>query len=307
MTEIFNILKSSIKAVIRDNKNQEITGPILQKVLLDIVDSLAVYYPKSTQNLSLRIGTTVFNADDKGKMDIGSTPFTHVTRGIEPAPGEEVDLGSKEQFNQIYAAEFIEGSKSLSEKYIDKDSANKKYATKEEASDFINVGEQPSLESAIMSIPHRVGLQVVTFANTSTEQRKKFSLWFPTLSDKAKVGITIGDISFEAEAIGGTVAACNKSIYDAIVTNEKFSDLFYSYSFNESYNSMVFELLEELGDSFISAISDASSATIKILKAYHGKDTESYQLKYDNTEDEIFTNPANWDPYTAGEDLWNTW
>lgn len=318
MTEIFNILKSSIKAVIRDNKNQEITGPILQKVLLDIVSTLDVYYPKSTQNLSLRIGTTVFSTDDKGKTDIGNTPFTHVTRGIEPAPGEEVDLGSERQFNQIYAAEFIEGTKSLTSKYVTKDSANKDYATKEEAYDFVNVERAMGLSAAIKMIDanlRQIG-QVITFFDDSQYKAAKYAFSVthiePNNTDiDPELTLKVGDRDITDTYYPSAEAINSDGTFDYTRINEELFEYIQLYS--TEYAPDIVDLTQSYyADGIIYlTLQKGISSTIRVettnvekiqydsvvLQQSSDGQFVSYQYKGASIDDEQYLNIDNWKEY----------
>lgn len=211
--------------------------------------------------------------------------------------GIEVDLGdSTTPFNQVYASEFIEGSKSLSEKYASRESLAS-FATKAEASDFVNVGVKDSLQDAINSIPYRVGLQVVTFTNRSTLRRKTIAMWFNGLFDGAQLEVSInGKSSHIITVIGGDNDKMNGYIYDMLIQDEVISSCVYSHSFSSDYQTMIFTFNEREGDARVSWIgSIGASCEIKIPQQFQEMKNESYQLKYNTTEDSVFLNTENWE------------
>lgn len=252
---------------------------------------------------------TKTESDDKFLSKSGGTINGHLTvQGDILTDTDEHDIGeSSRPFNIIYATEVYEGSKSLSQKYATREMLSL-YATKEEASDFINVGVKNSLQEAINAIPYRVGLQVVTFTNKSTLKRKKVSMWFYGLTSNAQVAVSInGEHSSTITVVGGDDVTRNRSIYDAIIADATIGGYIQSHSFSESYKTMIFTLTESAGDAQVNWIGDVGiSCQMKTPQQYSPVKNESYQLKYNTTEESIFLDTANWESYTASQDS-DTW
>lgn len=107
-------LKNRIRAAIKANDNQEITGPILQQALLDIVDELDLYpelqnetQARQTADTQLNnLITSIKNNIDNGYVYAGiATPSTTPVSGkvfyIAMAAGTYTNFGSTEVFQGI--------------------------------------------------------------------------------------------------------------------------------------------------------------------------------------------------------------
>lgn len=222
---------------------------------------------------------------------------------LPPSPRDKNTLYICTDTGEIYKGDILISNRSDSVEVL-----KQTFATKEEASDFINVGVKNSLQEAINAIPYRVGLQVVTFTNKSTLKRKKVSMWFYGLTSRAQVAVSInGEQSSTITVVGGDDVTRNRSIYDAIITDVTIGGYIQSYSFSESYKTMIFTLTESAGDAHVNWIGDVGiSCQMKTPQQYSPVKNESYQLKYNTTEESIFLDTANWESYTDSQDS-DTW
>ena len=136
-------------------------------------------------------------------------------------------------------------------------------------------------------------------------------MWFYGLTSGAKVAVSInGEQSSTITVIGGDDIICNRSIYDALIEDVTIGGYIQSYSFSESYKTMIFTLTESAGDAQVDWIGDSGiSCHIKTTQRFQPIKNESYQLKYNTTEDSFFLDTANWESYTDSQDgdTWSTW
>lgn len=194
-----------------------------------------------------------------------------------------------------------------------------KYATKEEAYDFVNVGEKDGLSNAIASIPssYRMSGQVVTFVDTSKISLSKQTLQIyrvdiVNIGEDVEMFVKIGDRESDtfvpsANAISpedGTIDynVLNKELYDFIKASDELRDLLQSASYSDitGVGMGIYTLTAAAKDAKMS-IRVYSNATIQYdvvpLANYTEGEATSYQYMALSTSESSYLDTINWAKY----------
>ena len=185
----------------------------------------------------------------------------------------------------------------------------------QDAGAFVQVGVQDSLAAALRAVAHRRAFQVVSFATAGSLQRKTVALWIAGLAEGDEVTVYInggsGNYSGIFTAEGSDARTCNERLYEELTADEAFMACIYSSSCSGDWETMVFELKETLGDAAVevSALRPTSataqpSVSLKTVQPYRSEAVESYQLMRESTDDSVYLNTENWEPY-VGTGIWN--
>lgn len=257
----------------------------------------------------LKIGVVTVSKDSNGYVAIDSDRNDPDAQ-LDIYAGGGIHLRSNTTVHgALSASQITENGKRLSDKY----------ATKEEAYDFVNVGEKDGLSNAIASIPssYRMSGQVVTFVDTSKISLSKQTLQIYRV-DIVNVGsyvemfVKIGDRESDtfipsANAISpedGTVDynVLNRELYDFIRASDDLRDLIQSsdYSSITGVGMGIYTLTAAAKDAKLSIQVD-SNATIQYdvvpLANYAEGEATSYQYMALSTSESSYLDTINWTKY----------
>ncbi len=257
-------------------------------------------------------------SDDKFLSKSGGTINGHLrVQGDILTDADEQDIGeSSRPFNRVYASEFIEGGKSLSSKY----------ATKEEAYDFVNVGSAMGLNAAITLIGKslRQTGQVITFYDDSQDKAAKysFSLKYIKSIDKdndVELTLKVGDRDITDTYYPSNEALNSDGTFDYAKINEELFE--YIKSYVGEYAPDIVDLTNSYysnGNIYLTLQKGLSAAirietnnvekieydSVLLQQSTNGKFV-NYQYKGTTTDDVQYLDVSNWKEYmTENKIFW---
>lgn len=176
------------------------------------------------------------------------------------------------------------------------------YATKEEAYDYVNVGDANGLSDAINKMPslYRMSGQVLTFKDISLESTAMYSLWVTSFGSDVSLVVKIGDIQSATNftTTSTSLTSINEELYNFIINDANLKPFIKSSAITASLNVFTITMTQAVENEpiTITKVSGSGGFTYDrtILARYAIAEVVSYQYMALSTADASYTDLGNW-------------
>lgn len=257
-------------------------------------ESNELFLPKSGGEITgdLEIGVVTISQDSYGYVTIDSDRNDPDAQ-LDIYAGGGIHLRSTTTVHgSLSASHITENGKSLSDKY----------ATKEEAYDYVNVGDANGLSDAINKTPslYRMAGQVLTFKDISLESTAMYSLWVTSFGSDVSLVVKIGDIQSVTNftTTSTSLTSINEELYNFIINDANLKPFIKSSAITASLNVFTITMTQAVENEpiTITKVSGSGGFTYDrtILARYAIAEVVSYQYMALSTADASYTDLENW-------------